>query len=156
MLQLNLPNYHFRIKEDEKGFLILDNFRKKFVRLTPEEWVRQHFLLYLIEEKGFPKGLLAVEKQLSINGMKKRCDAIFYSQKGNPLIVIEFKAPNVPINQAVFDQLAVYNSKLKVDYFIVSNGLEHYFCRVNTQNSTYEFSEEMPNYTEFTRFQSIQ
>ncbi len=147
MLQLNLPVYQFSIKQTEKGFLILDTFRKKFVRLTPEEWVRQNFLSYLTREKGFPAALMSVEKELNLNGMKKRCDAVFYNLKAEPEIIIELKAPGVVINQAVFDQVAVYNSKLKVEYFLISNGLEHYCCRVNPENATYDFFKEIPDYS---------
>lgn len=146
MLQLNLPTYQFRIKETEKKYFILDIFRKRYVKLTPEEWVRQHFLRYLTKEKGFPAALMAVEKQLNINGMNKRCDAVLFNLQANPMLIIEFKAPNVPVNQAVFDQMAVYNAKLKVQYFMVSNGLEHYCCRVNADTASYEFWDRIPDY----------
>ena len=106
MWQLNLPEYQFRLKQTEKGYFILDNFRKRFVKLTPEEWVRQNFLRYLTEIKQFPSALIAVEKQLTMNGMKKRCDAILYDIQANPVMIIEFKAPNITINQQVFDQAA--------------------------------------------------
>lgn len=148
MWQLNLPNFQFRIKQVEKSYFILDDFRKRYVKLTPEEWVRQNFLRFLIENKEFPFALFAVEKQLSLNGMKKRCDAIFYDLKANPQIIIELKAPNIPITQTVFDQVAVYNSRLKVEYFMISNGIEHYCCRVNTETAAYEFFDGIPNYQE--------
>ncbi|HNX89424.1 MAG TPA: type I restriction enzyme HsdR N-terminal domain-containing protein [Paludibacteraceae bacterium] len=147
MLQLNLPEYQFRLKQTEKGLLILDSLRKRFVKLTPEEWVRQNFLRYLIEHKQYPLALMAVEKQLIVNGLKKRCDAILYDIKGNPMIIIELKAPNIPITQLVFDQVAVYNSKLKVKYFMISNGFEHYCCKVNPENSSYLFFEGIPDYS---------
>jgi len=146
MLQLNLPEYNFRIKKQEDKFLIFDSQRKRYVSLTPEEWVRQHFIRFLIEEKGYPSAYLAVEKQLSMNGMKKRCDAILYNENVIPILIIELKAPNVAITQATFDQVAVYNAKLKVDYFMISNGLEHYCCKVDTENSRYEFFQELPDY----------
>ena len=146
MLQLNLPEYNFRIKKQEEKFLIFDSQRKRYVSLTPEEWVRQHFIRFLIEEKGYPSAYLAVEKQLSMNGMKKRCDAILYNENVIPILIIELKAPNVAITQATFDQVAVYNAKLKVDYFMISNGLEHYCCKVDTENSRYEFFQELPDY----------
>lgn len=150
MLQLNLPTYQFRIKQSEKNYFILDKFRKRYVRLTPEEWVRQNFLLFLTEEKGFPAALMAVEKQLFIHDMKKRCDAVLYDLNAKPQIIIELKAPHIPINQAVFDQLAVYNAKLHVQYFMVSNGMEHYCCRVNSENAAYEFFEGIPHYSVFS------
>ena len=146
MLQLNLPPYNFRIKKENEKLFIFDAQRKRYVSLTPEEWVRQHFIRFLVEEKKYPAAYLAIEKQLTMNGMKKRCDAILYNELAQPVMIIEFKAPNVPITQQTFDQVAVYNTKLKVDYFMISNGLEHYCCRVNTENSNYEFFSEIPTY----------
>ena len=146
MLQLNLPEYNFRIKKQDDKFLIFDSQRKRYVSLTPEEWVRQHFVRFLIEVKGYPAALLAVEKQLTMNGMKKRCDAILFDKEGQPFMIIEFKAPNVPVTQSTFDQVAVYNAKLKVSFFIISNGLEHYCCKVNTETARYEFFPEIPDY----------
>lgn len=146
MLQLNLPTYNFRIKKENEKFFIFDGQRKRYVSLTPEEWVRQHFIRFLVEEKNFPASFLAIEKQLSVNGMKKRCDAILYNELAKPIMIIEFKAPNVAITQQTFDQVAVYNSKLKVDYFMISNGLEHYCCKVNTESANYEFFPGIPSY----------
>lgn len=152
MLQLNLPEYNFRIKNQNEKLFIFDTQRKRYVSLTPEEWVRQHFIRFLIDEKGFPAALLAVEKQLNINGMKKRCDAILFDQHARPTLIIELKAPNIPISQTVFDQVAVYNAKLKVDYFMVSNGLEHYCCKVDTANARYEFLSEIPHFNDFLTY----
>jgi len=147
MLQLNLPEYNFRIKKLDEKFLIFDSQRKRYVSLTPEEWVRQHFIRFLIEEKGYPAAYLAVEKQLNMNGMKKRCDAILYNEHALAILIIELKAPTVPITQATFDQVAVYNAKLKVDFFMISNGIEHYCCKVDTLNSQYKFFPELPEYS---------
>jgi len=147
MLQLNLPEYNFRIKKLDEKLLIFDSQRKRYVSLTPEEWVRQHFIRFLIEEKGYPAAYLAVEKQLSLNGMKKRCDAILYNEQALPILIIELKAPSVPITQTTFDQVAVYNAKLKVDFFMISNGIEHYCCKVDTLNSQYKFFPELPEYS---------
>jgi len=147
MLQLNLPEYKFRIKKHDQRLLIFDSQRKRYVSLTPEEWVRQHFIRFLIEEKGYPAAYLAIEKQLSMNGMNKRCDAILYNEHALPILIIELKAPHIPISQATFDQVAVYNSKLKVDFFMISNGLEHYCCHVNTETAQYEFFAELPDYS---------
>ena len=147
MSQLNLPEYNFRIKKQNEKLFIFDTQRKRYVSLTPEEWVRQHFLRFLIEAKGYPAALLAVEKQLNMNGMKKRCDAILYNNEAKPILIIELKAPNVPISQATFDQVAVYNAKLKVNYFMISNGIEHYCCKVNTETARYEFFSEIPNFS---------
>jgi type I site-specific restriction endonuclease len=146
MLQLNLPTYDFRIKKQEEKYLIFDIYRKKYVYLTPEEWVRQNFMRYLIEEKGFPANHIAIEKQILINGLKKRFDALVYDKDIKPLILIEFKSPDVEITQKTFDQAAVYNSKINVEYFIISNGLQHYFCKLDRDNSKYIFSNEIPIY----------
>ena len=151
MLQLNLPEYNFRIKKQDDKLLIFDTQRKRYVSLTPEEWVRQHFIRFLIEEKGYPAAYLAIEKQLNMNGMKKRCDAILYNDHALPVLIIELKAPTVPITQTTFDQVAVYNAKLKVDFFMISNGIEHYCCKVDTNNSRYEFFAELPDYSNLTR-----
>ena len=146
MWQLNLPAYNFRIiKKNEKPF-IFDDLRKKFVALTPEEWVRQHFIRFLIDVKHYPASLIAIEKQLVINGLKKRCDAVVYSRNAEPLMIIEFKATTVSIAQQTFDQAAVYNSKLKVDYFIISNGLKHSCCRLDKNVLQYNFLDDIPDF----------
>ena len=146
MWQLNLPAYNFRIiKKNEKPF-IFDDLRKKFVALTPEEWVRQHFIRFLINVKHYPASLIAIEKQLVINGLKKRCDAVIYSRNAEPLMIIEFKATTVSIAQQTFDQAAVYNSKLKGDYFIISNGLKHYCCRLDKNVLQYNFLDDIPDF----------
>lgn len=151
MSQLNLPEYKYRIKKQNDKVLIFDSQRKRYVTLTPEEWVRQHFIHFLIEHKGYPAALLAIEKQLNVNGMKKRCDAILYDLHRKPQIVIEFKAPHVPISQQTFDQVAVYNAKLKVDFFIISNGIEHFCCKVDAENVRYNFLQEIPDYNEISK-----
>lgn len=148
MSQLNLPEYNFRIKKQNEKLFIFDTQRKRYVSLTPEEWVRQHFIRFLIEAKGYPAALLAVEKQLNMNGMKKRCDAILYDNEAKPILIIELKAPTIPISQATFDQVAVYNAKLKVNFFMISNGIEHFCCKVNTETARYEFFPEIPHFTQ--------
>ena len=148
MFQLNLPEYNFRIKKQDEKLLIFDSQRKRYVSLTPEEWVRQHFIRFLIEVKGYPAAYLAIEKQLSLNGMKKRCDAVLYNDHAIPILIIELKAPTVRISQNTFDQVAVYNAKLKVGFFMISNGIEHYCCKVNALNSRYEFFNEIPDYSD--------
>lgn len=147
MLQLNLPEFNFRIKKENDKLLIFDTQRKRYVSLTPEEWVRQHFIRFLIETRGYPAAYLAIEKQLNYNGMKKRCDAILYNERAMPVAIIELKAPTVKITQETFDQVAVYNSKLNVDFFMISNGLEHYCCKVNTKDARYDFFQLIPDYT---------
>ena len=146
MWQLNLPVYNFRIKKQEDKSYKFDSQRKKYISLTPEEWVRQHFIRFMIEEKGYPAALLAIEKQLTVNGLKKRCDAILYDMEMHPVMIIEFKAPHINITQETFDQAAVYNSKLQVDFFMISNGLNHYCCKLDKNNSKYLFFDGIPDF----------
>ncbi len=146
MFQLNLPQAELNIKKTKYGFQIKDIFRNRFVKLTPEEWVRQNFLHFLINHKSYPIGLIAVETELQVAGLKKRCDAIVYNQKAEPIVIIEFKAPDVNINQDVFDQVAIYNMKLNVEYFIISNGIEHYFYQLDKNNNQYIFLSEIADF----------
>lgn len=146
MLQLNLPSYNFKIKKEKEKDFIFDVFRNKYIKLTSEEWVRQNMLMYLINEKGYPKSLIAVEKSLSIGGKNLRFDALVYDNTGSPMVLIEFKAPNVELTQEVFDQVAVYNFRLKVPYLLLSNGLVHHFCKVDFEQYKYLFSEIIPEF----------
>jgi hypothetical protein len=147
MQSLNLPTYKFKIKSNENNYLIFDIVRKKYVVLTPEEWVRQHLIHFLIEEKNYPLSLIGVEKKLTINNLTKRTDILVFNTLGKPEIIVECKAPSVKITQGTFDQIARYNLKLLANYLIVSNGLDHYFCQLDTKNETYLFLENIPNYT---------
>ena len=122
MLSLNLPSYEIKIAERNGKNVIFDMLRKRYVALTPEEWVRQHFVHYLTDYKGYPKGLLANEIQLDLNGTKKRCDTVLYNKDLSAKLIVEYKAPHIEITQTVFDQITRYNMVLKVDYLIVSNG----------------------------------
>ena len=146
MHKLNLPNYNFRLKSNEKHTLIFDELRKKNIVLTPEEWVRQHFVKYLIHEKNYPISLIAIEKQLTINNLKKRTDILIFSKTGTPHIIVECKAPHIKITQDTFDQIARYNLKLNADFLIVTNGLEHYYCKLDIINESYIFLPEIPSY----------
>jgi len=146
MQKLNLPTYNFKIKSNENKTLIFDKLRKKYMVLTPEEWVRQHFVYFLIEEKKYPISLIALEKQLTINNRKKRTDILVFNTAGNPEIIVECKAPSIKITQATFDQIARYNLKLKATYLIVTNGLEHFYCKMDFKNETYIFLKEVPDY----------
>ena len=143
---LNLPQYSFRLREKLGKKLIFDSFRRQWVSLTPEEWVRQNFARYLTEEKHFPASLVAIERSLKINQRDFRTDIVLFSKSGNPLIVVECKAPEVKISQQVFDQIARYNLDLRVSYLIVTNGLEHYCCRFDQELLTYTFLPEIPDY----------
>ena len=145
---LNLPHYSFRIKEKLEKKLIFDVFRRRWVSLTPEEWVRQNFARYLTEEKHFPAALIAIERSLRINQHDFRTDIVLFSKSGNPLVVVECKAPEVKISQQTFDQIARYNLELRVSYLIVTNGINHYCCRFDPQQLNYTFLAEMPDYVE--------
>jgi hypothetical protein len=147
MTKLNLPEYDLKIKHNGQT-IIFDIFRKKFVALTPEERVRQLFLHYLINEFNYPLSLIAVEYQLQVNKLKKRCDAVVFSNNGKPLLILEFKKPDCKISQAVFDQIARYNIPLQVNYLIVSNGLEHYCCQIDHAKLSYSFMEHIPGFEE--------
>lgn len=151
MHKLNLPSYTFKLKSNENKTLIFDNLRKKYVVLTPEEWVRQHFVSFLIEEKKYPVSLIAIEKQLTINNLKKRTDILIFSTEGKPNIIVECKAPTVKITQDTFDQIARYNLQLQAKYLIVTNGLEHYYCLLDTDNECYRFLQEIPNFSKSSR-----
>ena len=145
---LNLPQYSFRIQEKAGKKLIFDGFRRRWVALTPEEWVRQNFARYLTEEKHFPASLVAIERSLRMNQRDFRTDIVLFSKSGNPLVVIECKAPEVKISQQVFDQIARYNLDLRVSYLIVTNGLSHYCCRFDQSELSYTFLPEIPDYKE--------
>lgn len=146
MLSLNLPAYHTKITVREGKNVIFDIIRQRYVALTPEEWVRQHFVHYLIGHKGFPSTLMANEVNLNLNGTKKRCDTVLYRRDLSPRLIIEYKAPHIEITQRVFDQITRYNIALRVDYLIVSNGLQHYCCLIDYENQSYTFLNEIPEY----------
>lgn len=146
MFSLNLPDFQVKIAVTDGKKMIFDPLRRKYVALTPEEWVRQHFVHFLIQHKGYPSGLLANEVQLTLNGTRKRCDTVLYDRTRTPRMIIEYKAPTVPITRQVFDQITRYNIVLKVDYLIVSNGLEHYCCKVDYERFCCNFLKEIPDY----------
>ncbi len=141
---VNLPKYDFKVKTEDGSTQIFDEIRKQFVKLTPEEWVRQNFIQYLKEEKKYPSSLMAVEYALKYNNMQKRADILCFNKEGMPQLMVECKAASIPINQKVFDQIARYNFSLKVPYLVVTNGLEHYCCAMDYEQNTYRFVEEIP------------
>jgi len=145
---LNLPQYTFRIKDKLDRKLIFDGFRRRWVALSPEEWVRQNFVRYLTDEKHYPATLVAIERSLRMNQRDFRTDIVLFSKSGNPLVVVECKAPEVKITQQVFDQIARYNLDLRVNYLIVTNGLVHYCCRFDQSQLNYTFLPEIPDYLE--------
>ena len=145
---LQLPPYPFKIT-DQNGLLTLfDIIRKKNIVITPEEWVRQHFVQYLIGHKHFPKALIKLEGGHKLHGMAKRSDIVVYNPQGEKILLVECKAPSVTIDQKTFDQVAHYNIVHKVKLLAVSNGLQHYYCRINFENRDYKFIEELPDYKE--------
>ena len=146
MFRLNLPQYEINITEKDGKRLIFDFLRRKFVALTPEEWVRQHFTHYLVEHKGYPKGLLGNEIELHIGDKKLRCDTLLYNKETQPQMIIEYKAPTIPIQQKTFDQIAAYNLLLKVDFLVISNGREHYCCQMDYEQRQYRFLPDIPDY----------
>ena len=146
MQQLNFPSYSFRFKNSENKVSIFDEIRKKFIILTPEEWVRQHVVWFLLEEKKYPKSLINVEKVLKVNGLRKRYDIVVFNPDGSIFVLVECKAPEIKTAQATFDQIARYNMTLKAQFLMVTNGLNHYFCLMDFENEKYEFLRELPDY----------
>ena len=146
MQPLNLPKTDLKIVKKNERRTIFDPFRRKYVTLTPEEWVRQHFVHYLVEHKGYPASIIANEVALELNGTKKRCDTVIYDNEAQPLMIIEYKASSVEITQEVFNQISRYNIKLRVKWLIVSNGLQHYCCRVDYDGMHYCFVPDIPTY----------
>lgn len=146
MQKLNFPNYSFRFKNSENKTYIFDVIRKKFLLLTPEEWVRQHVVNFLIEEMNYPKSLINVEKLVKVNGINKRYDIVVFRNDGSFFLLVECKAPEVNITQQTFDQIAQYNLVLKAENLMVTNGLNHYFCQMDFENEKYIFLKELPRF----------
>ncbi len=143
---LNLPPYEVRLRDVNGHQQIFDVLRRRYVSLTPEEWVRQHFVHFLIGHLGYPKGLLCNEIELKIGEKKLRCDSLLYNQDMQPRMIIEYKAPHISITQRVFDQISVYNMLLHVDYLVISNGLQHFCCQMDYDNQQYRFLKGIPDY----------
>src|SRR6056297_2274258 len=139
MQRLNLPYYAFRMENREGKPMIFDEIRKKFLLCTPEEWVRQNLVRFLVEEKQIPAGMIALEKQIRVHGLQRRYDAMVHDRNGKPLMLVECKAPEVKITQNVFQQIAEYNISFGVPYLFVSNGLKHYVCHVDTNLRKIQF-----------------
>ena len=141
---LNFPKYNFRFKNTENKVAVFDVLRKKFVLLTPEERVRQHVVHFLLKEKAIPKSLLNVEKQLKVKNLFKRYDVLAYNPDGSIHLVVECKAPSVPVTQETFDQIARYNLTLQAQFLMVTNGLQHYFCQLDYEQEKYYFLPDIP------------
>ncbi len=146
MQKLNFPQFEYRFKSTENKVSIFDVIRKKFIILQPEEWVRQHCVHYLINEKNYPKSLINVEKELNINGLKKRYDIVIFNSDGSILLIVECKSYDITINQNTFDQIARYNLALNAEFLMVTNGLNHYYCQMDTKAERYQFLRDIPNY----------
>ena len=151
MERLNLPEYQFKISSTDGRTQIFDGVRKKYVTLTPEEWVRQHFIEYLVHEKEVPRSLIAVEMSLKYHKLNKRSDIVVYSKSGAPALIVECKAPHIKINQNVFDQIARYNLALQVPYLVVTNGMEHFCCLIDREVRNYRFLDFLPDYEQINR-----
>lgn len=147
MQRLNLPTYSFNIKSLDKGRQIFDICRKKWVAFTPEEWVRQHLLHYFTTELNYPVGLVAIELAVRINKLNRRCDMVVYNRKGLPVMIVECKAPEVKLDQKVFNQVSGYNLDLQVRYLLVSNGIIHFCARLNQAGGSYTFLQKFPDYS---------
>lgn len=143
---LNLPPYPFKITEHNGQYSLFDELRKRTILITPEEWVRQHFVQYLIRQKGYPKTMMALEGGLKLHGMARRTDILVRNQAGEKVLLVECKAPSVNITQAVFDQVARYNMVHKVPLLAVTNGLQHYYCKIDFENEQYQFLKELPGH----------
>ncbi len=144
MEKLNLPSYTLQLRTEAGQDWVFDRFRKKYVVLTPEEWVRQHFLNYLINDLGYPKSLVKVESSLKVNKMGKRTDILVYSRKALPFLLVECKSSKVALTGKVFDQLSVYNKTIKAQYLAITNGLKHYCCCMDYHLNSYQFQSEIP------------
>jgi hypothetical protein len=148
LVPLELPPYPFKITDDNGQLTLFDVIRKRNIILTPEEWVRQHFVQYLILQKKYPKTLIKLEGGHKLHGLTRRSDIVVYNKGGGKILLVECKAPSVPIDQHVFDQVARYNMVHRVGLIAVTNGLQHYFCRINFDDGSYRFIEELPAYHE--------
>lgn len=143
-MQLNLPAFDFKVKKQQDKLYIYDSIRKKYLLLTPEEWVRQHFVHFLVQELHYPRGLITTESGLKYNRQQRRTDIVVFNRQGNPHMIVECKAPAVSINQQAFNQVSVYNKVLKANLLVVSNGLQHYCCKLSEEEGKWAFLQEIP------------
>ncbi|GAA3521799.1 type I restriction enzyme HsdR N-terminal domain-containing protein [Aquimarina addita] len=146
MQKLNFPAYQFRFKNNENKVSIFDRIRKKFIILTPEEWVRQHTVNYLIQEKKYPESLINVEKLIKVNDLSKRYDIIVFNPDGSIYLIVECKSPKIKITQEVFDQIARYNLTVQAEYLMITNGINHFYCQMDYSKKKYSFLKDVPDY----------
>lgn len=144
MYQLNLPPFEYKVKAEAQRKLIFDVVRKKYITLTPEEWVRQHIIHFLMVEKNVPINLIGVEKGITVLGRKRRVDVVVFGRSGLPVLLVECKAPTVPINPSVFSQAAVYTYGFGIDYIMLTNGIEHHYLTIDKQNQRMTETTELP------------
>jgi hypothetical protein len=144
--ELNLPQYSFKITGKEGSEMILDPLRRKYVKLTPEEWVRQNFVQYLVHEGKYPAGLIGIEVMFGFNKLKRRVDILVHNRSGEPVMIVECKSPDIKIDEKIFDQIVCYNMKYKVPYIVVTNGLVNYACKINFFENSFEFLLVIPLY----------
>lgn len=150
MVNLNLPSYDYKVQKVQGKAVIYDIIRRKYVALTPEEWVRQHLIHFLINHLSFPKSLIKVEGGLRYNKLAKRTDVVVFNRQGQPLLILECKSFKVPIDQKVFEQSSIYNGTLKASYLLVSNGLEHYCCQIDHTKKSFTFLDTLPDFEEIS------
>ena len=148
MQVLNLPKTELKVTTKDGKQQVYDILRRKFVALTPEEWVRQLFVHYLIQHKGYPAECIGNEVSIMLGRTKKRCDSVVYGQNAQPIMIIEYKSPQTEITQQVFEQVSRYNIKLKVRWLVVSNGMQHYCCHIDYESGTYQFVKDIPPYND--------
>ena len=148
MDRLNLPTYSLNVKSKEGRKYIFDPVRKKFVVLNPEEWVRQNFIQYLVQDRAFPLSLISVEQEFLFNRMKKRSDILVHESSGTPVLMVECKAPGVKINKQVFEQIGLYNLSYQLPWLIVTNGMKHFCCKIDNTKGGYVFADEIPTWTD--------
>jgi hypothetical protein len=151
MKPLNLPTYSLKIKSDNGLDYVYDQFRRKYVRLSPEEWVRQNFAHYLVSERSYPSSRMMLEKSLRINKMSKRCDILVCNDSGEPIVMIECKSPDIKIGQKTFEQVSVYNIAFHVQYLIITNGLQHFCCSVDFEKMSVNLLNDIPDYEKIRR-----
>ena len=148
---LDLPDHGVKTKNDADGARVFDPYRRRWVTLTPEEWVRQHFLNHLVHDLGCPVSLLAVERSLVLNDLAKRADVVVFGREGRPIAIVECKSPQVRIDQRTFEQIARYNLVFKVRYLIVTNGFRHFCCRIDHSKGSVDFLVDIPSHADMSR-----
>jgi hypothetical protein len=146
--ELSLPSYSFKITGEPGREMIFDSLRRKYVRLTPEEWVRQNFIQYLIHEGNYPPGLIGVEMAINVNRMKRRVDIMVHDRQGRPVMVVECKSPDITLDEKVSDQVVAYNRQLNVPYIIITNGIVHYACKIGIEPNENQYLMVIPQYDE--------